>query len=88
MRRGSKSASLVRMGSVTHNLDMDQRFMNLQVRRAREACSSAGRPNANVAPPGMYMVFLIDDQGVPSVGKIVKVERGGRHAGSFRAGQR
>ena len=34
-RRGSARSSLVRMGSVTHNLDMDQRFMNAGVRRGR-----------------------------------------------------
>ena len=33
-----------------------------------------GPANANVAPPGWYMVFLIDDNGVPSVGQIVKVD--------------
>ncbi len=34
-----------------------------------------GPANANVAPPGWYMVFLVDNNGVPSVGKIVKVEK-------------
>ena len=68
-----QSASLVRMGSVTHNLDMDQRFMNLPVTAGSGSVQLGGPTNANVAPPGMYMVFLINDQGVPSVGKIVKV---------------
>ena len=62
------------MGSVTHNLDMDQRFMNLSMQAGSGSVQVDGPANANVAPPGMYMVFLIDDQGVPSVGKIVKVE--------------
>ena len=68
-----QSASLVRMGSVTHNLDMDQRFMNLPVTAGSGSVQLGGPTNGNVAPPGMYMVFLINDQGVPSVGKIVKV---------------
>ncbi len=69
-----QKVSLVRMGSVTHNLDMDQRFMNLTMQAGSGSVQVGGPSNANVAPPGMYMVFLIDDQGVPSVGKIVKVE--------------
>ena len=69
-----QSATMVRMGSVTHNLDMDQRFMNLTMSAGAGSVQLQSPSNANVAPPGMYMVFLIDDQGVPSVGHIVKVE--------------
>jgi galactose oxidase-like protein len=29
--------------------------------------------NANLAPPGYYMLFMLNIQGVPSVGKIVKL---------------
>ena len=66
-RRGSQKVSLVRMGSVTHNFDMDQRFMPLDVTAGSgDSVRSAGPANANVAPPGWYMVFLVDDQGVPS----------------------
>ena len=70
-----RSATMVRMGSVTHNLDMDQRFMNLTMSAGAGTVQLQSPSNANVAPPGMYMVFLIDDQGVPSVGHIVKVEQ-------------
>ncbi|MFP5365198.1 MAG: DUF4082 domain-containing protein [Thermoleophilia bacterium] len=69
------SVSLIRMGSVTHNLDMDQRFMHLNVTsRTSTSLTVAGPANANVAPPGYYMVFLVNGSGVPSVGQIVKVE--------------
>ncbi len=69
-----RSASLVRMGSVTHNLDMDQRFMSLNMQAQTGSVRIDGPADKNVAPPGWYMVFLIDDQGVPSLGHIVKVE--------------
>ena len=69
-----RSATMVRMGSVTHNLDMDQRFMNLTMNAGTGSVQLQSPSSANVAPPGMYMVFLIDDKGVPSVGHIVKVE--------------
>jgi hypothetical protein len=66
--------SLVRMGSVTHNIDMDQRYMELGKQVQGDGLTIDGPPNANIAPPGYYMVFLVDDQGVPSTGQIVKVD--------------
>ena len=69
--------SFVRMGSVTHNVDMDQRFMNLSMTTGSGAVTITGPANANLAPPGYYMVFLLDDQGVPSMGQIVQLEPSG-----------
>ena len=57
--------SLVRMGSVTHNLDMDQRFMELGKTVSGDGLTIDGPPNANTAPPGYYMVFLVNSNGVP-----------------------
>ena len=30
---------------------------------------------AEIAPPGYYMLFILDENRVPSIGKIVKLER-------------
>jgi hypothetical protein len=72
-----QKVSLVRMGSVTHNVDMDQRFMNLSVTAGSGQVTIQGPANANIAPPGWYMVFLVDNQGVPSMGQIVKIDPAG-----------
>jgi hypothetical protein len=69
-----EKVSLVRMGSVTHNFDMDQRFMELDATIEGDGLRIDGPANANTAPPGYYMVFLVDDQGVPSTGQILKVD--------------
>jgi hypothetical protein len=69
-----RSATMVRMGSVTHNLDMDQRFMNLTMTAGAGTVQLQSPSNPNVAPPGMYMVFLLDDNGVPSVAHVVQVK--------------
>ena len=68
----------MRMGSVTHNFDMDQRFMNLTFRPGSGAGTlDVDAPaNPNVAPPGRYMLFLIDDKGVPSVASLLQVQNG------------
>jgi hypothetical protein len=72
-----QKVALVHMGTVTHNFDMDQRFMNLSVTPGSGEVTINGPQNANVAPPGWYMVFLIDDNGVPSYGQIVQVDASG-----------
>ena len=36
--------------------------------------TAASPANGNVAPPGVYMLFLIDDEGVPSVSRMVSIE--------------
>jgi hypothetical protein len=30
-------------------------------------------PNSNIAPPGAYMLFLLDAAGVPSAARIIKI---------------
>ncbi len=69
-----EKVTLVRMGSVTHNFDMDQRYMELGKTASGDGLTIDGPANANVAPPGYYMVFLVDSDGVPSRGEIVKVD--------------
>jgi hypothetical protein len=40
---------------------------------ASGALTVDGPPNGNITPPGYYMLFLIDNKGVPSVASFVKV---------------
>ena len=69
--------NLVHMGAVTHNLDMDQRLVPLNFTQQGDGIRITGPANANVAPPGWYMVFLVDNNGVPSYGQIVRVDAAG-----------
>ncbi|HEX6370092.1 MAG TPA: galactose oxidase-like domain-containing protein [Longimicrobium sp.] len=57
---------LLRPGSVTHSFNMDQRLVEVQV-TATAAPSLTVRmpPNGNVAPPGWYMLFVLQ-AGIPS----------------------
>jgi Domain of unknown function (DUF1929) len=65
--------ALVAPGAVTHGVDMNQRVIQLAVTHGT-GCVSLRAPAANVAPPGYYMLFLLNDQGVPSVAKFVKLQ--------------
>ena len=65
--------SLVRMGAVTHNFNMDQRWQELSFRESGGQLELTAPVSANVAPPGVYYVFIIDDNGVPSQAKIISI---------------
>lgn len=67
--------TLVRTGAVTHSFDHNQRFIELDFELATSAGSlSVTSPlNANLAPPGYYMLFLISDEGVPSHAEFIQL---------------
>jgi hypothetical protein len=66
--------SLVRFGGVTHSVNMDQQFQSLPFVATSNSTISVTSPNSSrIAPPGRYMMFLIDDQGVPSFAKFMQV---------------
>jgi hypothetical protein len=74
------SAVLVRPGSTTHAFDMEQRIVGLCGPAPQPACTGAGTlsltapPDGNIAPPGYYMLFLLDSAGVPSKAEWVDLE--------------
>jgi Domain of unknown function (DUF1929)/Galactose oxidase, central domain len=58
--------SLVRFGSVTHDINMSQRFLPLSFVVGNASLNITAPRDANLAPPGYYMLFLVDSNGVPS----------------------
>jgi hypothetical protein len=76
---GSSNASsisrvtLVKTGSVTHSVNMDQAFVDLEFTRAGSMLNVAGPKRAADAPPGYYMLFVIDSKAVPSIARIVRI---------------
>jgi len=68
------SVVLVRNGSVTHAFDMDQRLIELSFTRGSSALTATAPPNGNIAPPGYYMLFLLNSSGVPSVASFVQLD--------------
>jgi hypothetical protein len=66
--------ALVRLGSVTHSNNMEQRYIPLSFTAGATSISATAPANANVAPPGPYMLFIIDANGVPSVASMVSVQ--------------
>jgi hypothetical protein len=65
--------ALIRAGSVTHSVNFDQRYVDLPFTTGPGGLSARVPPTAAEAPPGMYMLFVVDGDGVPSVAKWVKI---------------
>src|SRR5712691_1575488 len=61
------SAVLVRNGTVTHSFGMDQRMVGMSFTAGSGSLTVTAPPNANIAPPGYYMLFILNSNGVPSV---------------------
>lgn len=79
--------AIVRNGSVTHGFNSDQRYIGLTFTTmdgpvpddpngALKALRVSIPDNPNVAVPGDYMLFLIDEAGVPSEGKFININVG------------
>ena len=66
--------ALVRLGAVTHSVDMEQRYIPLSFTAGATSITATAPANANVAPPGPYMLFIIGANGVPSVARMVSVQ--------------
>src|SRR5207249_3304544 len=64
---------LMRNGAVTHAFDMDQRYVGLSFTAGTGVLNVTGPPNGNVAPPGYYMLFILNSSGVPSVAQFVQL---------------
>jgi hypothetical protein len=68
---GIASVSLIRFGAVTHSINMGQRFIPLSFLPGSSSLTITAPADANLAPPGNYMLFLVDTNGVPSLAAIV-----------------
>ena len=66
------SVSLIRTPSVTHAFDQNQRFQWLNFTKGSGQLTVTAPASANVAPPGYYMLFIVNTNGVPSVSKFIR----------------
>jgi hypothetical protein len=69
------SVVLMKAGSVTHSFDMDQRYVGLPFSPGQTSGSISviGPSNSNIAPPGYYMLFMVNKAGTPSLASWVQV---------------
>ena len=66
--------NLVRMSAVTHGVNTDQRFLSVDFTNQGNNTYQLNSPtNGNIAPPGQYMLFALNNRGVPSDAKIIQI---------------
>jgi Domain of unknown function (DUF1929)/Bacterial Ig domain len=69
-----QKVALIRLGAVTHSNNMEQRYIPLSFSAGATTLTATAPANANIAPPGIYMLFIIDANGVPSLARMVSVQ--------------
>ena len=65
--------TLVKTSSVTHSWNMDQRFVEATFVTNGTRLMVQAPTRAADAPPGFYMLFVLNPSGVPSVSRIVQI---------------
>jgi galactose oxidase len=65
--------SFVRLGAVTHAFDQNQRFQRLSFTADATGLTVTAPRSRNRAPPGHYMLFILNSSDVPSVARIIRL---------------
>src|SRR6266487_1919339 len=67
------NVTLIPIPSVTHGFNMSQRIVRPSFSQATGGLNVTAPSNPNTTPPGYYMLFMLNSNGVPSIAKIVQI---------------
>ena len=71
-----RRVALIRTGSVTHGFNSDQRYVVCTFERTGpNRLEVNAPPTPSIAPPGYYLLFVLNQNRVPSEGRFVQVKR-------------
>ena len=73
----------IRNSSTTHTFDEGGRYMHLNFTQTSGGLNVTMPANGNLAPPGYYMLFILNGSGVPSVARIIQIIQGGGNTGNL-----
>ena len=69
-----QKVSLIRLSSFTHGFNSELRFIWLQIQSKGSNSVTVSAPlNAKIAPPGWYMIHVLNSAGVPSKARVIKI---------------
>ncbi|MBM4107418.1 MAG: DUF1929 domain-containing protein [Phycisphaerae bacterium] len=72
--RAISKVCLIALGAVTHGFDQNQRYVPLEFEDAGQGALDVFTPiDTTHAPPGWYMLFLVTEDGLPSVAVYIQV---------------
>lgn len=66
--------TLIRLSSVTHSFNQEQRILRPSFATTTGGLTVTAPSNPNLCPPGYYLLFLLNSNGVPSIGRMLQVE--------------
>ncbi len=69
-----RRVTLVKSGSVTHSFNMDQRFVELGFAVDGNTVTAQLPINDAEITPGFYLLSVLDENGIPSVSEMIKVD--------------
>jgi hypothetical protein len=67
------SVEFIGAGADTHAFNADQRFVPLSFTQTAGGLTVQAPPSANLAPPGYYMLYIVNSNGVPCVAPFVRL---------------
>ena len=68
------SVSILRLQATTHHYDANVRLVWLQILNKSSNSITVSAPiNSNIAPPGYYMIHVLNKSKIPSIAKIVQI---------------
>lgn len=68
------AVTLIRLSSVTHSFNQEQRILRLGFTATAGGLEVTAPSDPNLCPPGYYLLFLLNGDGVPSVARILRVD--------------
>ena len=66
--------ALIKAGTVTHATHFDERFVDLTFTRGTGKITATAPASGNYAPPGYYMIDILNSSGVPAVMPFVNLQ--------------
>jgi Domain of unknown function (DUF1929)/Bacterial Ig domain len=69
-----QKVGLIRLGSQTHSVEMEQRYLPLGFTAGAGTLTASVPANVHTAVPGVYMLVIVDSDGVPSVARMVTLD--------------
>ncbi len=74
---------LVKSGSVSHSFNMDQRFIEAVYQQNGNRLTVQAPSRSTDAPPGFYLIFVLNSAGTPSIARIARIGAAGESDPGF-----
>ncbi len=65
--------TMIKLSSTTHSFNQGQRFNRLNFSVGSGLLTATVPASPNLAPPGFYLLFILNSSGVPSIAKMIQV---------------